>query len=178
MAEYLMVMFEEDAAAIAKEMLMASKFDLPGNMQTLTKHLEEYGLSQEAINYFDRGGDREGDSFRIKRTYGEALNFESSDVIALHNALTDIVKLWLRHAYPHNYLAQQLISGDVAHTKSSQDRLKRLGGSHAPGSVGLISSDFHAPKTYKVAVIEELQGDMFSALAEFENLGNTLLKMG
>lgn len=178
MAEYLMVMFEEDAAAIAKEMLMASKFDLPGNMQTLTKHLGEYGLSQEAINYFDRGGDREGDSFRIKRTYGEALNFESPDVIALHNALTDIVKLWLRHAYPHNYLAQQLISGDVAHTKSSQDRLKRLGGSHAPGSVGLVSSDFHAPKTFKVAVMEELQGDMFSALAEFEKLGKYPVKDG
>jgi hypothetical protein len=178
MAEYLMVMFEEDAATSAKEMLMSSKFDLPGNMQTLTKHLGEYGLSQEAINYFDRGGDREGDSFRIKRTYGEALNFESPDVIALHNALTDIVKLWLRHAYPHNYLAQQLISGDVAHTKSSQDRLKRLGGSHAPGSVGLISSDFHAPKTFKTAVIEELQGDMFSALAEFEKTGKYPVKDG
>ncbi len=178
MAEYLMVMFEEDAATIAKEMLMASKFDLPGNMQTLTKHLGEYGLSQEAINYFDRGGDREGDSFRIKRTYGEALNFESPDVIALHNALTDIVKLWLRHAYPHNYLAQQLISGDVAHTKSSQDRLKRLGGSHAPGSVGLISSDFHAPKTFKTAVIEDLQGDMFSALEEFEKTGKYPVKDG
>ncbi|NOJ28737.1 MAG: hypothetical protein DA328_01040, partial [Nitrososphaeraceae archaeon] len=178
MAEYLMVMFEEDAAAIAKEMLMASKFDLPGNMQTLTKHLGKYGLSQEAINYFDRGGDRDGDAFRIKRTYGEALNFESPDVIALHNALTDIVKLWLRHAYPHNYLAQQLISGDVAHTKSSQDRLKRLGGSHAPGSVGLISSDFHVPKTFKTAVIEELQGDMFSALAEFEKLGKYPVKDG
>ncbi len=36
MAEFLMVMFEEDAAAIANEMLMASKFDLPGNIQTFT----------------------------------------------------------------------------------------------------------------------------------------------
>ena len=176
MAIYLMHMFEEDARNIAMEMLKSAKFDLPNNMKSLAEYLGKYGLSDRAITYFTKHG--EGNKFRIKRTFGEALDFQNESVKELHDALTDLVEIWIRQSYPNNYLAQQLISGDVAHFPSSQARLKRLGGSLAPGNVGLVGTQFQTPKTFKVAVMEELQGNIFSALEEFEKTGKYSVRNG